>query len=665
MEWDGPTDIDLGGYDEGQVYLDEERQGQLERRYAQAAMASLYLAQGSNIETIQKAHSLLTRLCNLLGMESSPDLNTAVESLPQYSSTSPLPQESTTSILQEENILRTDNLATQPEEGAVRLLERFIFSAYLLSYLHHPISVRIVARMYLRNDSTEQFSLLQRLIHLLTSTTKKDAAQWKLIRSTILWLWNWDSTNHEGDRHAQGILGKIEKKALEAEILKAFLESNHFPLAWQTYIQAPSDLSPLPLTDVEMVVLGAAMHHYDNASNGNRTRGGMKRASDIIMAFKPHFPSSTRFQRAEALLSATHAMSFYSLTLQHGVPFTPVNIRVSADPLSLLEKLLSQNRSSYTHLDDLIFIGQNLVISRPCSLMDEDEDGEEMDDAAITKKKLITERRVISMAVEAALDSDDFETAYSYVVNRLSLPANSPAVSPELSINHRRPSIGTYFPEQHSAEVDDISWRAALRAGRYQPSLSASATWSGSAAGPDLRWLDQRMELLSQALLLAPPSRLEEVLTEWQQVEKETETILSEEAEAEERFNDLADRRMAGAFDYEAERTVQSRRHFGRGAVEEAPMGLFDVARGAASAFSKSAFPFRGSGIGTQAEPRDVSAAQSRVSLDLSSDSGSIGGAGDRARKRDMVASAVTGGLASGIGWVLGTYTRKSSERVD
>jgi hypothetical protein len=511
--------------------------------------------------------------------------------------------------------------------------------------------------MYLRNDSTEQFLLLQKLIHLLTSTTKKDGTQWKQIRSTLLWLWNWGSTNREGDRHAQGILGQIEKKALEAEILKAFLESNHFPLAWQTYIQSPSDLLPLPLADVEMVVLGAAMHHYDNASNGNRTRGGMKRASDIISAFKPHFASSTRFQRAELLLSATHAMSFYSLTLQHGVPFTPVNIRVSADPLSLLEKLLSQNRNSYTHLDDLIFMGQNLVIARPATLMEKDEDGEEMDPATITKKKSITERRVISMAIGAALDSDDFETAYSYVVNRLSLPAHSPAVSPALSISHRRPSIGSYFPEQDAAEVDDISWRAALRAGRHKPSLSSSATWGGSAAGPDLRWLDQRMELLSQALLLAPPSRLEEVLTEWQHVEKETETILSQEAEAEERFNDLADRRMVGAFDYEVELAVQPRRQFGRGAVEEAPMGLFDVARGAASAFSKSAFPFRGSGAGSHTEPKDTSATQSRVSLDLSSDSGSIGGGADRARKRDMVASAVTGGLASGIGWVLGTYT--------
>jgi hypothetical protein len=667
-DWDGPNDMDLGGYDEGQVYIEEQRQGQLERRYAQVALAILYLACGSKIETIQTAHSLLTRLCNLLGFDPPPQLTMAVESLPRYRTTSPLPQESTTSVLQEENLLQPDNPVTQPEESPVRLLEHFIFSAYLLLNLHYPVSVRDVARMYLRGDATEQFSLLQKLLHLLTTTAKKDATNWKAIRSTLLWLWNWGSSGHEDGGRAQGILGKIDKKALEAEILKALLESNHFPLAWQTYIQVPSEVSPLPLADVEMVILGAAMHHYDNASNGNRTRGGMKRASDIVASFKNHFPSSPRFQRAEALLSATHAMSFYSLTLQHGVPFTPVNIRVSSDPLSLLEKLLSQNRSSYTHLDDLIFIGQNLVISRPSTLMDKDEEDEEMDTKAIEKKKSITERRVISMAIGAALDNDDFETAYSYVVNRLSPPADSPAVSPALSMSHYRLSIGSYFPEPDSPEVDDISWRAALRAGRYQPSMSASANWSGSAAGRDLRWLDQRMELLSQALLLAPPSRLEEVLTEWQQVEKETEKILSEEAEAEERFNDMADRRMAGAFDFEEPSTVQPRRHFGRGAVEEAPMGLFDVARGAAAAFSKTAFPFGGRAAGRGGQhaeaPRDTGSMEgSRVSMDLGSESGSIGGGGDRARKRDMVASAVTGGLASGIGWVLGMYPYSPPER--
>lgn len=77
-------------------------------------------------------------------------------------------------------------------------------------------------------------------------------------------------------------------------------------------------------------------------------------------------------------------------------------------------------------------------------------------------------------------------------------------------------------------------------------------------------------------------------------------------------------------------------------------MGLFDVARGAAAAFSKTAFPLRGS-VGAASNPK---LASSRASMD-GSESGSIEGQ-ERVRKRDMVTNAATGALASGIGWMLG-----------
>ena len=211
-------------------------------------------------------------------------------------------------------------------------------------------------------------------------------------------------------------------------------------------------------------------------------------------------------------------------------------------------------------------------------------------------------------------------------------------------------------------DAEDVAWRAALRAGHYT-SMPVSNSWSkaGKTARPDLRRLEQRMELLSQALLLAPSNHLEEVLGVWQQCEAEMTHLLAQEAEAEERFNDAADRKLPGTFDLEPVAVQPLRREVGRGAVEEAPMGLFDVARGAAAAFSKTAFPLHG---GAQAaprtEPKGSLGGSSRVSMDLS-DSSSTGGYDDRLRKRDMVANAATGALASGsgalasgLGWMLG-----------
>ncbi|KAL1600542.1 hypothetical protein SLS60_006928 [Paraconiothyrium brasiliense] len=655
IEWDGPEDLDLGGFEEGRDYVDDETQRKLERRYAQIALACLYLFDSSNSDILQTAHGLLARISDLLSLEPPPHLSVIVEALPSCTADMPLLQGLQASALQEEHITRPDNTLTQPSQDAVHLLELFIFSAHVLSSLQQPMSVREVARMFLRNDESEQLFLLHKIVHALSTSAKLDAEQWRADRSRLLWLWNWGSNQTGPDRYAQGLFGHIGSQTIETEILRGLLEGSQFTLVVQLYIRSTSDQTPLPLSEVEQVILMAVLHHYDNASNGNRTRGGMKRASDIVAAFKTHFPNSGRFQRIQALLAATHAMSFYSLILQHGVPFQPVNIRVSTDPLSLIQKLLEQNLRSYTHLDDLISIGQNLVVAEPSTIMDKDAGHSHLDTAAIEKRKAAAERRVIGMTVEAALAEDDFETAYSYVVNRLTPSIPSPAVSPALSKSSQRFSFGSHESEGRDNNSEDVAWRAAVQAGRHRGSPSSSSTWgqANTAARPDLRRLEQRMELLSQALLLAPPRHLEEVLAVWQECETEMTNLLAEENEAEERFNDAADRRLPGAF---AEAiTIQPRREVGRGAVEEAPMGLFDVARGAAAAFSKSAFPLRGSGGSRNVSGAESHGNTSRASVDLGSDSGSIHSTGDeRVRRRDMVANAVTGGLASGLGWVLG-----------
>lgn len=653
-EWDGPEDMDLGGYEEGRDYVDDDRQRQLEMQYAQTALSCLYLITKDDVSTLQTAHSLLGRLCDLLNYDPPPDLDAGGDSLPIYDLKEPVLQGSNNALLQEHRLLEPENAITRPSQDSIQTLKLILFSASALSSLQHPISIRELAKIALWSDHNEQLSLLQKILHKFGSS-RKDSEQWTSARKKLLWLWNWGTDTHDAKRHAHGIFGDLEHSTVETEILKALIESSHYPLAIQLYVKPSSGELPLPLDDVETVVLTSAMHHYDNASNGNRTRGGMKRAAEIISSFAPHFSRSSRFQRTQALLSATHAMSFYSLTLQHGVPFQPVNIRVSSNPLSLIQKLLSQNQGSYTKLDDLISIGQNLVISMPATIMHDDATPP-LDTSTIARKKAAAERRVIGMAIDAALEEHDFETAYSYVVNRLSPSTPSPTPPSQ----YRRFSFDTTDPE-HDDTAEDIAWRAALRAGRYNsPSTS-------SYSHPPLRQLEQRMELLSQALLLAPPNHLEEVLKVWTDCEAETSLLLQEETAEEERFNDAADRKLPGMFVNESVSTVQPRREVGRGAVEEAPMGLFDVARGAAQAFSKSAFPLRGGGgggdgnVSVQREGGIVEG--KRTSLD-GSEAGSMSYE-ERVRKRDMVASAATGALASGtgalasgLGWMLGMSLR-------
>lgn len=324
-------------------------------------------------------------------------------------------------------------------------------------------------------------------------------------------------------------------------------------------------------------------------------------------------------------------MSFYSLTLQHGVPFQPVNIRAHKDPISLIGKILDQNIHSYTKLDDLLEIGSNLVSAgitqRPIDRIKNHSDKVDLD-----KELLAVTRRIIAMAIESALADGDFDTAYSYVVNRLS--------PPEISYS----SISKVSNESYI--VDDISWQAAYRAGQHSAKSNGTST---------LRRLEQRMELLSQALLLAPSSALSDILVVWRQCEENVTAQSAQEIEEEEKWDDKGDRRIPGGYSLDSSPVVQKPREPSRNAMnEEAPMGLFDVARGAAAALSKNAFPLRSPRNSGSATP--IKTSHERVTSAGGSDGGSFSGIDSegRLRKRDMVSNMVTGGLASGIGWVIG-----------
>lgn len=333
-------------------------------------------------------------------------------------------------------------------------------------------------------------------------------------------------------------------------------------------------------------------------------------------------------------------MSFYSLTIQNGVPIQPVHIRAHQDPMSLIGRILDQNPRSYTKLDDLLQIGQSLVVAGLGRFAQEPyldaSVGADMEQETLNAK-----RRIMGMAIDAALAEEDFDTAYSYVINRL---------SPSNDFTSRTPDTSSRLLNFD----DDYSWRAACQAGRYRPKV---------AAGPiTLRRLEQRMELLSQALLLAPISALSEILIVWRRCEDEMSVLIAQEAEEVEMWDDKGDRKVPGGFAGENSPIVQKSREPSRNAMnEEAPMGLFDVARGAAAALSKTAFPLRT----TQAD-RSAASLETSHKRPLStasaggSDNDSLSGVDSegRVRKRDMVSNMVTGGLASGIGWVLGKVIR-------
>ncbi|KAL4896621.1 Sec39 domain-containing protein [Aspergillus ambiguus] len=629
VHWDGPEDVDLGGYNEESEQMSNDESRRLRIRYGQSGLAVVYANSDTSAPCLDGSFQILTRVARILGLEESCLQDNSA--LPDVTfDPSQVSSSSRVSLLQN-SLLSVSNPLTSPSAESVTFLNAILLSLRALSELGHPIPCRTAANICLHSNDEAQMLELRSVIASMVKQTRSPR-DWRKSRQQLLWLRDWQGDQSQSKENlpvCHGLFWRVPRNAIEAEVLKALLDVREYDLAVDIYVGAGSALDS---DQVEEAIKEAIFTAYDNASNGNRTRGGMKKASDILQAFRSHFPDSVSFNQIHALIAATHSLSFYSLTLQHGVPFQPVSIRVHPDPLSLIEKVLDQNPKAYTKLDDLLGIGRNLVAAGfSPRIRDGNDEPNDLVLSSDSQDPVTTaERRIMSLAISSALSSDDFGTAYSYILTRLTppslIPTSSAVTNPDVK--------------------DDISWRAVYNAGRYRAPPSSSPNLQSQ-----ILQLSQRMELLSLALVLAPyPEPLPEILGAWRRCDEELGVLRARESEEEELWDAKGDRfsTVPGGFgptDSEQDAFETKQRHARRARaqsrldLEEAPMGLFEVARGAAMALHKNAFPLRGAG--------SEAAAPAHADGDDESTQ-------ERVRKRDVVSNMVTGGLASGIGWVLG-----------
>lgn len=618
-DWDGPRDTDLGDY---ATEVADAFGQKLTEGYGQAALATIYAAENATEEVVEDCWRTLSRVAELSRIERPFTSDTS--SLPIIPH---LPQTfvgSSRAALLHHVLLRPGNALTLPSIDSLNFLTGVCCSLRVLHALQSTLSPRAAIEMCLFDNEQRQKQELQRVLQQ-TTRSKGDSADWRSIRDQLHWLrlWTNQPANATDGFSQRALFGRIDTEYLETTFLGTLLTSGQYQIVIDIYLK--DHTSTLDLEKVEACVQESTLSSYDNASNGNRNRGGMKRASDTLRAFQPYFPKTSPIHTLDYLIAATHALSFYHLTLQHGVPFQPVSIRVHQDPLSLLEKVLEQNSSAYTKLDDLLSIGRNLVAARlptPSKSPSHSADPE-----TIESKTFDAEHRITYLAITSALSSNDFDTAYSYILTR-----SSPSSTPK----------ATSF-------VDDTSWRAAYAAGRHHSPSTPQSLPSRIVN------LSKRMELLSLALTLAPTAEpLSEILATWRRCEEEMNSLRAQEAQQEHAWDERGDELVPGGFETdgrdvdmadtrrEREKRASSRRTAGY--EDEAPMGLFDVARGAARAIGKSAFPLR-----QGQQPGTVRNQDTGIDGEHE-----MGPDGQRVRKRDVVSNMVTGGLKSGLGWMLG-----------
>lgn len=297
-QWEGPSDIDLGGL--GENWLSNEEQGYLKQTYARAALASAYLISDASTEALEGAYEIVAKISNLVNEDPLSPLHTAAGMLP------PLAQQITNEVAFARNatymrndLLDSSNVLTSPSPSSVVFIQAVILSAFILTRSGCPSSVRRAGDLALLQDEREQKSEATKLIHgIVNNNHKTDDRFWIKVRNEVLWLrdWGMEDESVSPDAPGRGVFGHVKREFLEVEILKAFLANNSMYLPWiissvpanQTAgftlarsIYEDSPNAPLSQKTLQDTIYSTAMTAYDNASNPNRTRGGLKKCDDM------------------------------------------------------------------------------------------------------------------------------------------------------------------------------------------------------------------------------------------------------------------------------------------------------------------------------------------------------------------------------------------------
>ncbi|KAK0800605.1 hypothetical protein LTR91_013583 [Friedmanniomyces endolithicus] len=228
-DWDGPSDVDLGGYSEGgREYIDEEVLRKLELQYAQAAFAACYAAEGDTQEIIRGAHGILARLAELLDFLPPPDLASSVDSLPLVERQLPeLGTSDSVNNLTSERLLEPEHPLTTPRMETYMLLQMLVYSTYQLAGLGLNLALIDVAKLLFYASAEEQLAVLQKVLHGLTEhSSRKDEAEWDAQRKKLMWIWNWGiDVDDEQAQTGAGVLGRIKRELFEEEMLKVFIDT--------------------------------------------------------------------------------------------------------------------------------------------------------------------------------------------------------------------------------------------------------------------------------------------------------------------------------------------------------------------------------------------------------------------------------------------------------
>lgn len=226
-QWEGPQDVDYGGYGDLNVATSTNEQRTLEEQYGQAGLSAIYATPEASVEVLNGSCRILSRIATLLNTDGDLSLGVDDNQLPSLNvNIEHISNTSKASILQN-SLMIPSNPLTYPNKSSIAFLDALLVSIRTLYELGQLLSCRAAADICLFSNEKAQLFQFRDVVGTL-ATEPRHGRDWQRCRKQLLWLRTWQDGSEFDEldakqREGHGIFWRIPRTTLEMEILKAML----------------------------------------------------------------------------------------------------------------------------------------------------------------------------------------------------------------------------------------------------------------------------------------------------------------------------------------------------------------------------------------------------------------------------------------------------------
>lgn len=228
INWAGPVDTDLGGYQDSNGQIPPEKAKDLLHRYAQSGLSTIYAKVESSKAALEESIKVLQSIAKLQDLEEFSYLDSPDGVLPSVEfDAEPISSTSRASLLQNA-LLAPKNPLTSPSPSSISFLSAILLSLRILNSLGHTATSRVAANMCLHSNEEMQMAELRGVV-ASTIGHNRSRQGWQYFREQLLWLRDWQPEQSESgwdepSTH-HGLFWRISREDVEVEIFKALLSA--------------------------------------------------------------------------------------------------------------------------------------------------------------------------------------------------------------------------------------------------------------------------------------------------------------------------------------------------------------------------------------------------------------------------------------------------------